>query len=77
MNKILGYFYKGLGKFFDLILTFLIVVVNIAVDLFSAIRRFFLYVISMGGCLIIFLLLMKAKNALVLLERIFTILLKM
>ena len=57
MNKILGYFYKGLGKFFDLILTFLIVIVNIAVDLFSAIRRFFLYVLSMGGCLIIFLLL--------------------
>ena len=57
MNKILGYFYKGLGKLFDLILTFLIVIVNIAVDLFSAIRKFFLYVISMGGCLIILLLL--------------------
>ncbi|MCI5643849.1 MAG: DnaJ domain-containing protein [Peptoniphilus sp.] len=57
MNKILGYFYKGLGKFFDLILTFLIVVVNIAVDLFSAIRKFFIYVISMGGCLIILIFL--------------------
>ncbi|OLR64971.1 DnaJ domain-containing protein [Peptoniphilus porci] len=57
MNKILGYFYKGLGKFFDLILTFLIVIVNIAVDLFSAIRKFFLYVISMGGCLIILIFL--------------------
>ena len=57
MNKILGYFYKGLGKFFDLLLTLLIVIVNIAVDLFSAIRRFFLYIISMGGCLIILLLL--------------------
>ena len=57
MNKILGYFYKGLGKFLDLLLTFLIVIVNIAVDLFSAVRRFFLYIISMGGCLIIFLLL--------------------
>ena len=53
MNKILGYFYRALGKFFDLVLTFLIVIVNIAVDLFSAVRRLFLYVISMGGCLII------------------------
>ena len=57
MNKILGYFYRALGKFFDLVLTFLIVIVNIAVDLFSAVRRLFLYVISMGGCLIIILLL--------------------
>ena len=57
MNKILGYFYKGLGKFFDLLLTLLIVIVNIAVDLFSAVRRFLLYIISMGGCLIILLLL--------------------
>lgn len=57
MSKFLGYFYKGLGKFFDLILTLLLVIVNIAVDLFSAVRRFFLYIISMGGCLIIFLLL--------------------
>lgn len=57
MNKIKGYFYKSIGKFLDLLLTLLIVIVNIFVDLFSALRRFFLVVLSMGGCLVIFILL--------------------
>lgn len=55
MNKIIGYFYRGVGKFFDIALRILMAIVNIFVDLFSAVRRFFSVVISMGGCLIIFL----------------------
>lgn len=57
MSKIKGHFFRGVGKILDVLLTFLIVIVNIFVDLFSAVRQFFLLILSMGGCLIILILL--------------------
>jgi len=56
MNKFLGYFYKGVGKLLDVVIRLLMVIVNIFVDLFTTIRGFFNVIISMGGCLIIFLI---------------------
>lgn len=55
MNKIIGYFYKGIGKFFDFIFSGLIFVVNILLSIFSSIRQALMAILSIGGCFIIFL----------------------
>ena len=53
MNKILGYLNKFIGTIIDYVLRFVILIVEVLVNIFSSVRQLFGYILSMGGCLLI------------------------
>jgi DnaJ-domain-containing protein 1 len=57
MGKILGYFYKAVGTIIDYLLRVIIFIVNILVTVFASFRQMLVLLLSMGGCLLLILLL--------------------
>lgn len=57
MNNLKGNFYKVIGKVLDFLITLFIVIVNLIVDVFSTLRHAIGLALSMGGCLILLIIL--------------------